>query len=190
MVLSLKRWKSRSSPGIEARATCIHTHIQNPFTNVSYTLRLPTQTVAGWSSPVARQAHNLKVTGSNPVPATKTTKAPGPQPGAFVRSRYTPLRRCAAGNSAAGTAHRVAKWGMFTPRVRLDCAIGFSMAQSGSLPLGSLLFGCQIGIRFADIMDAKQFVVGAHRNDVRWHSCFDLFRICSSALNSWSLAVI
>ncbi len=26
--------------------------------------------VAGWSSPVARQAHNLKVTGSNPVPAT------------------------------------------------------------------------------------------------------------------------
>ena len=29
------------------------------------------QTTAGWSSPVARQAHNLKVTGSNPVPATK-----------------------------------------------------------------------------------------------------------------------
>ncbi len=28
---------------------------------------------AGWSSPVARQAHNLKVTGSNPVPATKHT---------------------------------------------------------------------------------------------------------------------
>src|ERR1700749_4239926 len=25
---------------------------------------------AGWSRPVARQAHNLKVTGSNPVPAT------------------------------------------------------------------------------------------------------------------------
>lgn len=31
---------------------------------------------AGWSSPVARQAHNLKVTGSNPVPATKS-KQPG-----------------------------------------------------------------------------------------------------------------
>lgn len=25
---------------------------------------------AGWSSPVARRAHNPKVTGSNPVPAT------------------------------------------------------------------------------------------------------------------------
>ena len=28
---------------------------------------------AGWSSPVARQAHNLKVTGSNPVPASRTS---------------------------------------------------------------------------------------------------------------------
>ena len=28
------------------------------------------QRFAGWSSPVARQAHNLKVIGSNPVPAT------------------------------------------------------------------------------------------------------------------------
>ena len=27
--------------------------------------------IAGWSSPVARQAHNLKVVGSNPAPATK-----------------------------------------------------------------------------------------------------------------------
>jgi hypothetical protein len=28
--------------------------------------------IAGWSSLVARQAHNLKVVGSNPTPATKT----------------------------------------------------------------------------------------------------------------------
>ena len=31
---------------------------------------------AGWSSPVARQAHNLKVAGSNPAPATKHTQTP------------------------------------------------------------------------------------------------------------------
>jgi hypothetical protein len=31
---------------------------------------------AGWSSPVARQAHNLKVTGSNPVPATNNPRNP------------------------------------------------------------------------------------------------------------------
>jgi hypothetical protein len=30
--------------------------------------------IAGWSSPVARQAHNLKVIGSNPIPATKIRK--------------------------------------------------------------------------------------------------------------------
>ena len=37
----------------------------------------PTNTPgAGWSSPVARQAHNLKVTGSNPVPATKSQQKP------------------------------------------------------------------------------------------------------------------
>ena len=29
--------------------------------------------IAGWSSPVARQAHNLKVVGSNPTPATIKT---------------------------------------------------------------------------------------------------------------------
>jgi hypothetical protein len=37
---------------------------------------------AGWSSPVARQAHNLKVVGSNPTPATKQ-KTP-PSAGFFV----------------------------------------------------------------------------------------------------------
>src|SRR5918994_6520656 len=56
---------------------------------------------AGWSSPVARQAHNLKVTGSNPVPATKYTNGP-PQCGPFafaacrgrvwhLRHRWRPL---------------------------------------------------------------------------------------------------
>ena len=29
---------------------------------------------AGWSSPVARQAHNLKVVGSNPTPATNPSE--------------------------------------------------------------------------------------------------------------------
>jgi hypothetical protein len=31
---------------------------------------------AGWSSPVARQAHNLKVVGSNPTPATSSKARP------------------------------------------------------------------------------------------------------------------
>ena len=31
--------------------------------------------IAGWSSSVARRAHNPKVVGSNPAPATKFLKA-------------------------------------------------------------------------------------------------------------------
>jgi hypothetical protein len=34
-------------------------------------LRRRARFIAGWSSPVARQAHNLKVIGSNPIPATR-----------------------------------------------------------------------------------------------------------------------
>ena len=51
---------------------------------------------AGWSSPVARQAHNLKVIGSNPIPATKISPADqclkGGSPGFFVVGRTTLLR--------------------------------------------------------------------------------------------------
>ena len=40
---------------------------------------------AGWSSPVARQAHNLKAAGSNPAPATNDTNTPArTSPGVFV----------------------------------------------------------------------------------------------------------
>ena len=50
MVLHLKVWESKSLPSLSATAFFFD---------------------AGWSSPVARQAHNLKVVGSNPTPATK-----------------------------------------------------------------------------------------------------------------------
>ena len=47
---------------------------------------------AGWSSPVARQAHNLKVAGSNPAPATNipTTKAPALKRWGFRASPASP----------------------------------------------------------------------------------------------------
>ena len=38
---------------------------------------------AGWSSPVARQAHNLKVAGSNPAPATNFSEETPEKPGVF-----------------------------------------------------------------------------------------------------------
>src|SRR5687768_7552645 len=75
MVLLPKQWKSRSSPGFEASA-----EQENPFT-ISFKAAAGESERrlccfgAGWSSPVARQAHNLKVAGSNPAPATNK-KAP------------------------------------------------------------------------------------------------------------------
>ena len=127
MVLTLKRWKSRSSPGIAASELG-----SNPFTSQradphgqpfwrlcqprprchaerflgncnaerppelmrgkprsrtrSPALEAKQIGAAGWSSPVARQAHNLKVVGSNPTPATTLQKRPVlPKCRAFVR---------------------------------------------------------------------------------------------------------
>ena len=104
-------------------------HTQHPLDTISATAPEPARhrrtakpdqphnLGAGWSSPVARQAHNLKVTGSNPVPATKLTD---PEPGpltrtGFLRSgppRGTGLFRgregrcCGAGEGADRQPHR------------------------------------------------------------------------------------
>ena len=46
--------------------------------------------VAGWSSPVAREAHNLEVAGSNPVPAI--SRPPGhPWPQRAFLCGFLPL---------------------------------------------------------------------------------------------------
>ena len=44
---------------------------------------------AGWSSPVARQAHNLKVVGSNPTPATNNITHPQLPHGSFFIAQIT-----------------------------------------------------------------------------------------------------
>ena len=103
MVLCLKAWESRSLPGLHgARWFAFGEQkpenqkpevrrfsglVQEPsFTHHEPRQRLlasdfwlltsvarVSATDAGWSSPVARQAHNLKVVGSNPTPAPTTT---------------------------------------------------------------------------------------------------------------------
>ena len=72
MVLRLKTWESRSPPDLTGNKPSLK-RCQNNGTAVPKTAAKNQRdgTDAGWSSPVARQAHNLKVTGSNPVPATK-----------------------------------------------------------------------------------------------------------------------
>src|ERR1051325_1740950 len=62
MVLRLKTWERRSPPGLPSTGQIAHASNQ----------QCQPAGTAGWSSPVARQAHNLKVAGSNPAPATKS----------------------------------------------------------------------------------------------------------------------
>ena len=80
MVLRLKTWESRSPPDqIPTPPPAREAEQPNPFLSLPVTSgqnktpgprsKIP---AAGWSSPVARQAHNLKVVGSNPTPATKS----------------------------------------------------------------------------------------------------------------------
>src|ERR1044071_1199388 len=61
--------------------------------------------IAGWSSPVARQAHNLKVGGSNPPPATK--KSPVDQ---ALASRSPGFFICCGGRLAVAARHRHIRW--------------------------------------------------------------------------------
>src|SRR5215469_18006696 len=61
-----QRRKSRSPPGPPSPPTLSSPVILPRAAN----RRRLGLILAGWSSPVARQAHNLKVVGSNPTPAT------------------------------------------------------------------------------------------------------------------------
>src|SRR6266404_613810 len=64
MVLCLKARESRSLPGLPSAKSLFHEQKEKRLAGFD----------AGWSSPVARQAHNLKVVGSNPAPATILTE--------------------------------------------------------------------------------------------------------------------
>ena len=103
---------------------------------------------AGWSSPVAREAHNLEVTGSNPVPATstrqgeiKTTrglthKAEATRPGFF---RWIPIPR-------SGLRAAVCLAGV-SPSLSREKRVQPAFPQKG-VPLGHCL-GCLSGGRFS-----------------------------------------
>ena len=124
MVLLLKQWKSRSSPGFEASVSrepiriVIKGRCRN-FRAAAFVSRAPIQSItlmgirlgAGWSSPVARQAHNLKVVGSNPTPATKFTLPSLGLGGVFycraVRRRIQRQPNDAGSSSNVGTSRRL-----------------------------------------------------------------------------------
>ena len=70
---------------------------------------------AGWSSPVARQAHNLKVAGSNPAPATNVNCIPVPltNTGAYVGREGSIDRLCEDIRSALRAGALESAWCKF-----------------------------------------------------------------------------
>ncbi len=94
MVLRLKTRESRSSPGLPTGDPI--QPIPSPPVPTSPQPIPP----AGWSSPVARQAHNLKVRGSNPLPATKHSQIVTHHNGAAQLSRF-----CLSGSIWGSTAN-------------------------------------------------------------------------------------
>src|SRR5262245_19728633 len=58
------------SAGFGLFKPCHDCYIKAPARDGIPRSAFPDGSDAGWSSPVARQAHNLKVVGSNPTPAT------------------------------------------------------------------------------------------------------------------------
>ena len=81
MVLRLKTRESRSLPGLRNATTNListstaHAETKGRPKAVLRAIKdhnAEQNNAAGWSSPVARQAHNLKAAGSNPAPATKS----------------------------------------------------------------------------------------------------------------------
>ena len=69
---------------------------------------------AGWSSPVARWAHNPKVAGSNPAPATKLED---------LTFQISDLKMLIGGRSSAGRAPRLQRGGQGfeSPRLHQNC---------------------------------------------------------------------
>ncbi len=144
MVLCLKTRESRSSPGLQSTELSSSNH------------RTPDQVpAAGWSSPVARQAHNLKAAGSNPAPATKS-KAPAPQRGGFLRSRS------GAAPQACGDIRRETKSLGGVPIAGEVLLVNW---RGGPTPIGTLIpkvppadlsRGIPLG-RFSDSLGAGEF---------------------------------
>ena len=127
MVLRLKAWESKSLPGPPIRNLRSLTRPLDPSPHdgrgrsrrgqiqwrwsrsIRSRFRVEvTEFAAGWSSPVARQAHNLKVAGSNPAPAPKSPPSPLGDRGFLclrrlrARKRVRAVSRLALPRQAAG----------------------------------------------------------------------------------------
>jgi hypothetical protein len=132
MVLCLKARESRSPPGLP-----IHPR---------FLPRIPV-TAAGWSSPVARQAHNLKAAGSNPAPATnfmhlsridkQATSRSSQFLGRVVRSTRATCRKTSSCRPRPGSGSTTSLT-PFTWSVRAPCPFSFPSMSALLTALGPI----------------------------------------------------
>ena len=97
--------------------------------------------IAGWSSPVARQAHNLKVPGSNPGPAT--TFNPRRKAGCFMTD---PDEHLPYHIEPEGDRFKVIDW---EGNVLITCVDAANAGQYAALMNQSYRSGYQAGFRKA-----------------------------------------
>ena len=166
MVLRLKAWESRSSPGLpssghapfgvprdmvtnNASRACRRPFIEDPPQTFRSASRADALVMvafgAGWSSPVARQAHNLKVAGSNPAPATTLKVASDSTLSYLLVRQVRAAKSLLILISIPGSAlNRCRRWRAISsgiPRILL-------MACCRSLTSGVLKTLCIVDIRF------------------------------------------
>jgi GTPase len=97
------RWCSRSCADRIRRGRPPHRRRLTPHAVRAYSCFA---SIAGWSSLVARRAHNPKVTGSNPVPATTRRRGPARGPERYAHAaRTAEPRRSAAERDTMSTDH-------------------------------------------------------------------------------------
>ena len=126
---------------------------------------------AGWSSPVAREAHNLEVAGSNPVPATRFSSIETGRPQGYKRSTFSdvglfsflrrglkvlpPSSRLELSVSIKSATSLAATRCRFLPRFGQDSHLSLRLAQFGLTGVASAqsvrLYIVASGKRFAPI---------------------------------------
>ena len=73
----------------------------------------PSDTVAGWSSLVAREAHNLEVVGSNPAPATCFDGSETRLPSGYTKGRHPRVTAFSRSIASSGNDFERRRWSRF-----------------------------------------------------------------------------
>ena len=161
MVLRLKAWESRAPPGLlkadhrcqmtadsdKPNAIPIPNDTQPRATGANCQLSpdICHLNTAGWSSPVARQAHNLKVAGSNPAPATnQNTRYPNKIAGVLIQTAHADAKCLGTmyGRPPIARAKRQrGSFGWLQSCIRPLCAVFVTAGLDGIRRIGTLSYG-------------------------------------------------